>query len=201
MNNNDQNIDKMMDDISAAINQAAEETVKKIKPGSLTEPRNATTSPALQTLNCQLAQHEKDYSALLKLLPVSDTHLQKHEATKNKIREKCSEIKILRNKWTELIAQQTMGRNKLIRKTIASRGGRSSKLFWTLAKSAESVQSLNSLKRKDGTQTSTPEETLARAQSHFDDLLKQPPHDTIDPTKTKVKQTINPLHTRYKKPH
>jgi hypothetical protein len=176
--NENQTIDKMMNDIPVAINQAAEKTVKKIKPGSLTEQRTATTSPAIQDLDHQLAQCERDYTSMLKSLPVCNTHLQEHDATRNRISEKCSEIRVLRDKRAELMTNLTTGKNKLIKKTIASRGGRSSKLFWTLAKSAESVQSLNSLKKKDGTQTNTPKETIARAQSHFEDLLK-PPHKGV----------------------
>jgi hypothetical protein len=87
----------------------------------------------------------------------------------------------------------------LIKKTIASRGGRSSKLFWTLAKSAESEKSLNSLKKKDGTQTLTPEETIERAKSHFEDLLKEPPNNSSRPKKAKVKQDTIPICAQHRK--
>jgi hypothetical protein len=114
----------------------------------------------MQGLNKELSEKEKEYSSLLKLLPVKCTNLQDHSDTKSQIQAKCAEIRYLRTKCSELVAHESMGNKKRIKKIIASMGGRSSKMFWTLAKSAESEKSINSLKKKDGTQTLTPGETL-----------------------------------------
>ena len=59
-------------------------------------------------------------------------------------------------------------------------------MFWTLAKTSKSDNTINSLRMRNGKQSKTPDETLERAREHFQDLFSPPPPESICKNKPKV---------------
>ena len=56
--------------------------------------------------------------------------------------------------------------------SIKKNGGVSSREFWQAAKGEDSLTQINTLRKKDGSQTDSVESTVKRAAEHFNDLLK-----------------------------
>ena len=64
--------------------------------------------------------------------------------------------------------------NRKIRKIIKAKG-KNSRAFWKLAKPREVEKSLNRVKKKDGTFTTSPEEALETVQEYFQELFSPRP--------------------------
>ena len=78
-------------------------------------------------------------------------------------------ITTLRIQKDEALHAQMSAENKKTRDIINSKG-RKSKAFWREAKPQEE-DTINSLKGKNGTQTTTQKETLSRVKEHFQELF------------------------------
>ena len=86
-------------------------------------------------------------------------------------------IKDLRQEKDEIFQSQSKQANKKNQKVTNSKGKRTS-TFWSVIKPQEE-EAINSIKNKDGSQTTTQDETLSRAQEHYQDLFtprERPPN-------------------------
>lgn len=57
-----------------------------------------------------------------------------------------------------------------------------------MAKNSDQSPQINSLKKKDGSQTKTPEETIERAKEYFENLFEKPPEEEIKQKEAEMKE-------------
>ena len=164
-------VDERMTTLNNAINKAAEKSIKTKNVGG--EGRKKKTAVPKEYIEAcrNLKEKENEYTNSL-----DDRMCEEREEDKEKIKKKIvqivKEIKDLRRIKMEINTAQREQKNKNLRKLVRQSGGQSSKLFWNLAQKVEKIDTINTLRKEDGTQTTTVKETLKRAEEHFRVLFK-----------------------------
>ena len=88
------------------------------------------------------------------------------------IKNKVSEIKEARSELIKL--ENNHERQKIFKiKELLRKTGNNSREYWNLIKGNHDHQSTHSLLKDDGTYTQTPQETMERAETYFQNLFAQ----------------------------
>ena len=132
-------------------------------------------SPDIVLLNGKIQEVEKIRTNILKANRGSSASLS--IAQLEELKTLTQVINSLRLAKDETFKSQTKTANKKTQKVTNSKGRRTG-TFWKVINPQED-EAINSLKTKDGKQTTTQEETLSRAQEHYQELFtprQRPPN-------------------------
>ena len=163
----DDSVETIGENIKEALEEALNKSTKKIPKTCKTK----TIPKRVLDLNKQIMLLEKERSSLLK---GSSTHRATTEV-KNNLKHLTKQIQeLLKEKFTILQADISAS-NAKIRRIVGSKGNKSKK-FWSEVKNTDKTK-INSLKKKDGTQTKTQNETINRGGEHFEELFSKHEHN------------------------
>ena len=155
--------DKIISDVTEAINSA----LKASTNHTTSTPQKPRMSKEVLNLTEKIKLAEGERSSLLKSHKGSAATFSQPE--KDTLEELTSKIRALRIQKDETVFAQMTAENKRAHGIIKSEGMKS-KTFWREAKPHEE-EAINSLRKSNGSQTTSQEETLTRVRDHFQDLF------------------------------
>ena len=174
----DKSVETVDQHIKESIEEALNMSTKKIPKTCKTK----TIPKRVLDLNEQIKLLEKERSSLLKGSP---THRATTEV-KNNLKHLTKQIQeLIKEKFT-ILQDDISTCDARIRRIVGSKGNKSKK-FWSEVKNSDKTI-INSLKKKDGTQTKSQDETIHRGGEHFEDLFSKHEHNPDPANKKYCKQ-------------
>ena len=159
----DNSLTNVLADVTESVEAALKASTSKITAKS---HKQSLSSEVLELIN-KIKNAEGERSALIKKQRTLNLPEEGH--CKSKINELTDLIKNLRVQKEELILSEIKNKKDKTRRVLKSKGQRS-KAFWREAKPHEE-ETINSFRTKNGTQTTTQEESMSRVKEHFEDLF------------------------------
>ena len=179
--------------VTDSLNSALKTSTKQV---SSTPPKPKMSKEVLD-LTEKIKKAEGERASLVKQHRGTTTNLSEPE--KVRLEELNNLITTLRTQKDETLLAQMSAEDKKTRDIINSKGKKST-AFWRVTNPQEE-DTINSLKNKDGTQTTTQKETLSRVEEHFQELFtareRPPDRDPLPcPQVGKSKSLIKPFTQR-----